>query len=554
MSQGSAAGALGYRRLRAPREDRGVLVEPSQLAPGEVLARNRAYLQASLTHPRAAFLAQLRGEARREALQAALGYTRGYLPQTDADDPIGRFGALGSDTPWILAGHQPQMFHPGVWLKNFALARLAATQRAVAINLVVDNDTLKTASLRVPGGSVDDPLVEAVPFDAAGPEIPYESRAVLDPRLAESFAQRAGQQLAPLIAEPLLKLYWPRVLGRLAETGLWGLALAQARHQLERQWGLATLELPLSLFCQGRSFHRWLCDLLPTADRFLDIHNRALAEYRRVHHLRSRHHPVPELVRDGAWHELPLWISTADDPRRRRLFVRTVGGRYELGDRQSLECQLPWFSPGNAEPALGALAEWSHRGVRLRTRALTTTLLARMIVGDLFLHGIGGAKYDQLTDAIAREYYGWEPPAYLVLSATLALPIAQPNRSVHARGTPAQHLRELTYHPERMIDPARIADPRGRAECLEQIEAKARWIALQPTPANARQRCHAIRQLNQLLGNWVSADRDRWTDAQGNYQRQQRAERILGSREYAFPLYPADVLREFLLEISASRF
>ena len=44
------------------------------------------------------------------------------------------------------------------------------------------------------------------------------------------------------------------------------------------------------------------------------------------------------------------------------------------------------------------LAELSSRGIKLRTRALTTTLFARLVLSDMFLHGIGGAKYDQVTD------------------------------------------------------------------------------------------------------------------------------------------------------------
>ena len=50
------------------------------------------------------------------------------------------------------------------------------------------------------------------------------------------------------------------------------------------------------------------------------------------------------------------------------------------------------------------------RGVRLRTRALTTTMFARYLLGDLFIHGIGGAKYDELGDEIARGFFGIEPP------------------------------------------------------------------------------------------------------------------------------------------------
>ena len=46
-----------------------------------------------------------------------------------------------------------------------------------------------------------------------------------------------------------------------------------------------------------------------------------------------------------------------------------------------------------------------------------------MCLGDFFIHGIGGGKYDEATDAIIRDYFVIEPPAYQVLSATLHLPL-----------------------------------------------------------------------------------------------------------------------------------
>ena len=67
---------------------------------------------------------------------------------------------------------------------------------------------------------------------------------------------------------------------------------------------------------------------------------------------------------------------------------------------------------------LGELA-----GVRIRPRALTLTLWARLCLSDLFIHGIGGAKYDRITDQLIRCYFGIEPPELFVraLAALLRL-------------------------------------------------------------------------------------------------------------------------------------
>ena len=53
---------------------------------------------------------------------------------------------------------------------------------------------------------------------------------------------------------------------------------------------------------------------------------------------------------------------------------------------------------------------------------MTTTLFARLLLADMFIHGLGGGKYDELTDSLMRDFYGIEPPSFLVLTGTLRLP------------------------------------------------------------------------------------------------------------------------------------
>src|SRR5205085_10460682 len=82
-------------------------------------------------------------------------------------------------------------------------------------------------------------------------------------------------------------------------------------------------------------------------------------------------------------------------------------------------------------------------------RALTLTLFARVCLGDFFIHGIGGGKYDEVTDAIIRDYFGIEPPAYQVLSATLHLPLPGfPGTSADVERA-ERRLRDLTWNAQR---------------------------------------------------------------------------------------------------------
>ena len=84
-----------------------------------------------------------------------------------------------------------------------------------------------------------------------------------------------------------------------------------------------------------------------------------------------------------------------------------------------------------------------------RPRALALTIWARLLLADLFVHGIGGAKYDRISDAIIADYYGLTPPAMACVSATLQLDL--PHRRVTAESIRRMkhEARDLKWNPQR---------------------------------------------------------------------------------------------------------
>jgi len=344
----------------------------------------------------------------------------------------------------------------------------------------------------------------------------------------------------------MLKAFWPLVVQRASESDNLGACLAQARHQWEAAWGSSTLEVPQSRVCQLESFAWFACHLLGQLPRLRAAYNEALGEYRRVHRIRGAAQPVPDLAADGPWLEAPFWIWTADDPRRRRLFVRRRGAEVVLTDRAQLEVGLPLGEEGELRRAVDRWVDLPRRKIRIRSRALVTTLWARLALGDLFLHGIGGAKYDQVTDALMSRFFGLAPPGFMILSATLLLPIARERVTLDELRRLKQRLRELTYHPERFVDERSASDSGSGEQPLELIAAKAQWIGTPQTPHNARTRCREIRSINEDLQPWVAEQRRRLARRLEFAGAALRAESILSSREYSFCLYPEQTLREFL--------
>lgn len=529
------------RRLRAPREDRSGLIDPPLSRVAGLVEANVGARRAYRYDLQGRCLSEVAQESRRQLLIDARRWTSQYRDVDLAPgDPSARI---------FLAGHQPELLHPGVWFKNFALGTIAQEHGAVGVNLLIDSDTQKTANVRVPGGSAAEPHVAEIPMDQAGPVIPYEERPILDRETFAKFGHRAADEIAGLVADPLIRDFWPMVVKRADETDKVGACLAQARHQLEGRWGLRTLEIPQSWVCRAEPHGWFVAHLLAQLPRLQRVYNDVVDEYRRVNRIRSKAHPVPNLTSADGWLEAPFWIWTADDPRRRRLFARHGRDGIALSDRHACEVVLPLTPDGDAGRAVARLAELAAEGVHIRCRALVTTLWARLALGDLFLHGIGGAKYDHVTDALVRRFFGLAPPRFLVLSATLHLPVARQRVGTEALRATDRDLRRLTYHPECYINGAGEVPSRRDGNADELIAAKNRWIRAASTPDNARTRYEQIRQINHSLATYVAPMRERLLEERHRAARRVRAEAVLTGREYAFCLFPEKTLREFLFTL-----
>lgn len=557
-------GARPGRHLRAPRENRSALVDPPWDAIPAMVKANQEARQARTSELDGLDLDRLVCHARRELLQAAAAYTAEYAPLSPHEEalrcldpplgpgllratapaaPVARSVASSDPAPCVfLAGHQPFLFHPGVWFKNFALDALARQHRAVAVNLVIDSDTMKSEGVRVPGGTAAEPEATLLPLDDPRPILPFEERRIANPAVFDGFGPRAAELMARLVPDPLIRTFWPLAVQRMQATGNLGAALAQARHQLERHTGLATLEIPQSRVCELPAFLCFAAHLLSRIEGLAAVYNDAVRAYRRAHRIRSPAHPVPDLAVEPPWYEAPFWIWTTDEPRRRRLFVMRRPGELILSDREALQCAIPLPARTGLHRAATRLAELHQAGVKIRSRALITTLWARLVLGDLFIHGIGGAKYDQVTDALIEHLFGLPPPGFLVLSATLLLPVERPHGAAEQARRIERLLRDLTWHPEKTIE----QDPSGRSdgEALELIAAKRRLIATPQTPQNARTRWQEFRRLNAALQPYVACQREELLRCRAETAAMLRAESILCWREYAFCLYPERFLHE----------
>ncbi len=534
---------LEYRRLRAPAGDGDVLIDPPA---GDVAALVDENLRRSASRDfqiGGRSIRELADDARAHLISTAQEYTRHYAQPSWID--------TADASRVYLVGHQPELFHPGVWLKNFVLDRLARRDGATAIHVLTDSDVASHVEVRTPTGSLDEPRIENIALDRSGPPMAWEERQLADPDVFCNAGQRMATAISPFVEDPLVSRIWPSANQPPSVGDNLGSQLARMRHQLELTWGLRTLDVPLSQLCQCQSYHWFIAYLLSELPRLHAAYNTRLDEYRRLHRLRTRSHPVPDLQADGERFESPFWIWTAADPRRRRLYARRTETALELGDGQSLSFKLPRpSSKDNVAELSFELTSLAAEGVKIRPRALMTTMYLRLLLSDLFIHGIGGAKYDQITDCLIEDVFGFSPPRYLTVSGTRLLPVDRPVDIAETKRQLDRTERDLQFHPENYIDASLTSDRQREADAL--LAEKRELLADGGPAANTRGRHESLKRINAALHDYVSNQRERLRLQRIEVERNIRAADVFCARDFSFCLFSEATLRPWLLDAAAN--
>jgi len=356
-----------------------------------------------------------------------------------------------------------------VWAKVVVADALAKRMGGRAVLLSVDTDAPKHLHLRYPGESrpiTDHEMTAAWSGLVRTPSPMYVERLRRD--LAED--STAWGYAPPAIAF----LASMRTLAM--ESGPLPNALTNAMHEIDWGLGLRHDALLTSPLWDSEGWLTLVAHVLCRAGDFAAAYNSALAEYRRAHGLRTVGRPWPDLARADAACELPLWLDDLGMGRRERAFAILRDGRWGVerdGSRLEIE---PSEDGRESARRLGPFLRAAR--LRLTPRALMLTVFVRLCLADHFIHGIGGARYDQATDLLIGSWMGLVPPVYSVATATLYFPAnSGPRVNLAALRQEGRRLRHGGFSPRKRELLAEIdAAPRLSAQRRERFFAMHREI------------------------------------------------------------------------------
>lgn len=386
---------MPYLDWKAPAEDGQVLIWPG---PAELLARTREN-QSRFASADAVRLQEVPLPELRRRQRAWIGH---------ADDA----------QPIVASAHQTELYHPGVWVKDVLANDIAARVGGQAYHFAVDTDSPKHLNVRWPGysePSTDDPAIASAAWSALLDAPTPQHIATL---AANLHAANRSWNFEPILGELYASL---RRLSLDAPT--LAAAITNATHELDWRLGLRHHAMVTSPIWMSEPYLVFVHHLLARAGTLAANYNAALAEYRTEQRIRTKSRPMPDVAVLHGSVEVPFWLDDLATGHRSRPSVFFIDGSWVLTLPRGAEFVFDERAQGWA--AAERLESWLRQNqARLSPRALMLTCFLRLVVADQFIHGIGGGRYDQVTDRFIARHFGMAPPTFAVTTATLYFPDA----------------------------------------------------------------------------------------------------------------------------------
>jgi len=541
---------MKIKSFTIPKKNKEIFIDPAYENIPELIDLNKKSFQSYDCNINGIPFSQFREQVRSDTLKKAGEYSENLLSLCSNLNIAGtkNFSCVkdfySPEKNIIQTGHSPAIVHPGVLIKHSLVNRIAKKVNGIGINMVVDNDAGNDNCLNIPDINDLDSSVEKMEYHPGLRNLAFEEIRYADSTQLPAFKENI---LKSLHHPDMLKTFedFMNVVIKLSgETLQFSDLFTFARHAFATRFGIRNLEVPVSLISETDPFLNFFLHITANVKCFVDIYNSKLREYRKLKKISSKANPLPDLMEKGFVIEMPFWIW--EEGKQRKSLYASVSN----GSRISILCEnkmIEHFDFGEMNRStdnlknLERLKALISKGIKIRPKAIANTMYSRMFFSDLFIHGIGGAKYDLITDEIIREFFGVEPPEYATISATLYLPYKPFDVSDEDINKMKHAVKDMGYNPDRYASRGIMED----AGMISLINEKKDLISRGASDSKEKHLTFdRIKQLNSLMKDKISPLIKKSENEIADLEKKLSYNSIVTNRNYPFCLYPEAMLRE----------
>lgn len=328
----------------------------------------------------------------------------------------------------IASGHQPYIFHPGIWAKIIFLNFFNDFEK-----MFITNDS-----------DVKDGIFIEIPFfDGKWRKIreyiylnsekkTFEEYDFYKFKRGILFFSERFKEIEKFIREDVKEkiLIFIKNLNEYEDV-VSSIILTRKNFEREIKYG----EKIVSEICKEENFLKFFLYFFYEGEKIFDIYNKKLEEYRIIKNIKKEGEPFPFLLKYNDFYEIPFWIIKDG---RKRIF-KNKNSLYIENEKIK---ELSFDFEKDIEKI---------RNLKIRPKALTLSIYQRIFLSDLFVHGIGGARYDEFTEKFFEDVFNLKIPEFIFLTGTFYLFEGNPSDLSSKISELIQKRNFLIHHPEKFL-------------------------------------------------------------------------------------------------------
>ena len=506
----------------------------------------------------------LREDYRRDLVKIARSFTN----QLDAENDQKKQEDYLSTNCLIITGHQPEFYHPGIWIKNLFLSEIIKNDKTgqnIGLNLNLDNDIVNQVHLYCP--HIDKPdkrndpgyALREVNLYSHTKNIPLQEIGTPSNQELNKFVLEVNSEIEKFPNRAIYNrfqkftsYFWKarQICQSDLEMNQLGIFLITCRRYHESSLNPAYYEVPHSFLHNHDTFLLFLLEIAAHIYQFAFIYNQKVAQYRTLHKIKNKVNPVTDLLIEKKRVEAPFWIWQKGKKmgREKLFFSMEKDGQLYIDLKSQDKILLISSKKENGNMVLQRLKGIiKQNDFVISPRALILTLFQRLFGADLFIHGIGCSKYDWITDRIIRDYFKVEPPEFFTISTTIPLDLPSRLKSRYDSSLWKKKKRALTFNPETLIREAGLS-LRKEQDAQALIDEKMKLTEQIRNIASKEKHdfSQRIKELNKRLKIILDPYEREINKKIAEEKKKREQEKIIKFREYPYCFYDSRKIVDLL--------
>jgi len=317
--------------------------------------------------------------------------------------------------------HQPIFYYPGILIKNYLLNKITSGRKYLGLNFIVDTDI---AEINFSVVNYDGKNYNRIWMKLENTEkFPYCYFYPFLKSINDLF-EKVENNILTIKNEKILRAFLEfkkNFIDLYSKTSNFVDTVISLQTKFEQRIGIKFIRnIKVSDICNSIAFYKFLMYIVENIEEFSGYYNESICEI-----FKKNYYPIKLLIRERNFFQLPFWYISKN--KRNNVFVQKERNiiRFCVIDKNErrILCEIDKDSISEERILFDLKSKY-----KFFPKALSLTLLFRIFICDLFIHGMGGAVYDRILNNFIKKFFKtFQIPLFYVTTCDIPLPILDIN-------------------------------------------------------------------------------------------------------------------------------